>query len=386
MDAHANRHASPKRTLAGPCTRSARPSRPSRYAATLTPRHPGGKSTLAPAAASVQRSSRRLPSPRLAPAAPPAPGAKPAVVSIQDDEGRAVTLPHPAARAISLAPHVTELVYAAGAGDRLAGAARGSDYRAPGPQAAVHRRRPVARSERGPRWGPDLVIGWAAGRRRPAASSCARWTSWCTTAIRARCATSPTPSIAWACCSARRPPPRPPRPRCAARIDALAARYAGRAPVRVFIQAGREPVYTLNGTSIVSDALRVCGGINGLADAAVTAPQVTQEAALAAQPDVIVAGMADPASLQATTAAWRALRLAGGAGGPGGRHRRRRAVSARPSAGRRRRKAVRGPGPGARHRRTASAALNRAAAPRGRRSTRAGHRVSRRLLRRPALS
>jgi iron complex transport system substrate-binding protein/vitamin B12 transport system substrate-binding protein len=94
-----------------------------------------------------------------------------------------------------------------------------------------------------------------------------------------------------------------------ARIDALAARYAGRRPVRVFIQAGRDPIYTLNSSSIVSDALRVCGGVNVFADAPVTAPQVTREAVLAARPDAVVAGVSEPASLAATTAAWRALQL-----------------------------------------------------------------------------
>ncbi|MCH3719216.1 hypothetical protein LZB68_09045, partial [Campylobacter lari] len=52
-----------------------------------------------------------------------------------------------------------------------------------------------------------------------------------------------------------------------ARLDALAARYAGRAPVRVFVQAGLDPIYTLNHASIVSDALRLCGGVNVFGDA-----------------------------------------------------------------------------------------------------------------------
>ncbi len=40
-------------------------------------------------------------------------------VSVLDDAKRAVTLKQPAKRIISLAPHVTELVFAAGAGERL---------------------------------------------------------------------------------------------------------------------------------------------------------------------------------------------------------------------------------------------------------------------------
>jgi iron complex transport system substrate-binding protein len=51
-----------------------------------------------------------------------------AAVSVVDDAGRTVTLAQPAARVISLAPHTTELVYAAGGGARLVGAVSYSDY------------------------------------------------------------------------------------------------------------------------------------------------------------------------------------------------------------------------------------------------------------------
>ncbi|AOB33952.1 cobalamin ABC transporter substrate-binding protein [Bordetella sp. H567] len=227
-------------------------------------------------------------------------------VSVQDDDGRAVTLRHPAVRAISLAPHATELVYAAGAGDRLVGVARGSDYP---PQA---RALPsvgdglVPDSERVAALRPDLVIGWLPAGAAPLLPvlraldvpvyySDPRTLRDIPDAVDRMGVLFGTQAVAAPAAAALR-----------ARIDALAARYAGRKPVRVFIQAGGDPLYTLNGSSIVSDALRLCGGINVFADAPVTAPQVTQEAVLAAQPDVIVASAA---SLQAITAAWRALRL-----------------------------------------------------------------------------
>ena len=43
-------------------------------------------------------------------------------VSVVDDHGRTVALPAPARRVISVAPHVTELLFAAGGGDRVVGA------------------------------------------------------------------------------------------------------------------------------------------------------------------------------------------------------------------------------------------------------------------------
>ena len=42
-----------------------------------------------------------------------------APITVTDDQGQTLTLPAPAKRVISLAPHVTELIYAAGGGSRL---------------------------------------------------------------------------------------------------------------------------------------------------------------------------------------------------------------------------------------------------------------------------
>ena len=51
-----------------------------------------------------------------------------AAVSVVDDSGKRVVLAHPAKRVISMAPHVTELVFAAGGGARIVGAMNYSDY------------------------------------------------------------------------------------------------------------------------------------------------------------------------------------------------------------------------------------------------------------------
>ncbi|CPL65977.1 periplasmic binding protein [Bordetella pertussis] len=90
-----------------------------------------------------------------------------------------------------------------------------------------------------------------------------------------------------------------------ARLAALAARYAGKAPVRVFVQAGTDPLFTLNDHSIVGDVLRLCGGVNVYGQAPILAPQVTLEGVLAARPDAIVAGVTGTADAAATLRAWQ---------------------------------------------------------------------------------
>ncbi len=51
-----------------------------------------------------------------------------ASITVTDDMGNQVTLAKPAQRIISLSPHVTEMIYVAGAGDRIIGTVKYSDY------------------------------------------------------------------------------------------------------------------------------------------------------------------------------------------------------------------------------------------------------------------
>src|SRR5712692_10825262 len=49
-------------------------------------------------------------------------------IKVVDDYGNRVSLPSPATRIVSLAPHLTELLYAAGAGPKVVGAVAFSDF------------------------------------------------------------------------------------------------------------------------------------------------------------------------------------------------------------------------------------------------------------------
>ncbi len=70
----------------------------------------------------------------------------------------------------------------------------------------------------------------------------------------------------------------------------LRATYARETPLRVFYQVWNRPLYTLGGQQIISEAIEVCGGRNIFADLSLPAPQVSVEAVLARDPDVILAG------------------------------------------------------------------------------------------------
>ena len=51
-----------------------------------------------------------------------------AEIAVVDDSGATVRLAQPAKRIVSLAPHVTESLFAVGAGDRIVGAVEYSNY------------------------------------------------------------------------------------------------------------------------------------------------------------------------------------------------------------------------------------------------------------------
>ena len=71
-------------------------------------------------------------------------------------------------------------------------------------------------------------------------------------------------------------------------LTALRRHYARQQPITVFYQVWQQPLYTLGGGQIVSDALTVCGARNVFAELSLPAPQVSIEAVLQQNPQVIL--------------------------------------------------------------------------------------------------
>ncbi len=213
-----------------------------------------------------------------------------AAVSVRDDAGNTVALAQPARRVVALAPHVTELLFAAGGGERVVGVMNYSDY----PEAA--RRLPLIGSndqidvERVLALKADLLVVWQSGNTArqleqlralgiPIFYSEPRALDDVAASLTRFGQLLGTDKAAQAAAQAYR-----------ARVAALTAQYARRPPVRVFYQIWDKPLFTLNGEHIVSDALRVCGGRNVFAELKVVAPSVGVEAVLQRNPEAIVGG------------------------------------------------------------------------------------------------
>ena len=200
----------------------------------------------------------------------------------------------PAQRIISLAPHITELLYAAGAGSKLVGNVDYGDY--PPAAKALPKvggyTRPDLEAILALK--PDLIIAWQSGSPPAAleklkAMGIAVHVSQpdriedVAREIERFGVLAGTESVANPAAAAFR-----------ARHAALAARFSQRPVVDVFYQIWKQPLMTVNDKQIISDAIRLCGGRNVFGSLPILAPTVTVEAVIAANPEVIVAtGMGD---------------------------------------------------------------------------------------------
>lgn len=74
------------------------------------------------------------------------------------------------------------------------------------------------------------------------------------------------------------------------RLAELRQRYRRAEPLRVFYQVWNQPLYTVGGEQIISDALKVCGARNVFDDLTLPAPQVSIESVLQRDPHLILVG------------------------------------------------------------------------------------------------
>ncbi|MES2883429.1 MAG: helical backbone metal receptor [Pseudomonadota bacterium] len=85
------------------------------------------------------------------------------------------------------------------------------------------------------------------------------------------------------------------------RLATLRSTHAQAAPLRVLYQIETAPVYSINRVSPISEAITLCGGVNVFADLPTLAAPVTDEAVLAARPQIVIHA---PLDVQAVTAYW----------------------------------------------------------------------------------
>ena len=211
-----------------------------------------------------------------------------AAIRVVDDAGQVLVLEQPAQRIVSLAPYITELLFAAGAGAAVAAVTEFSDY----PEAAGSL----------PRVGggggidleaifalqPDLVVAWQSGNPREQVE---RLQSLGLTVFRSEprhLRDVPATLQRLGRLAGTEAVAAMQVDRFNQRYAALREKYAQRRKVSVFYQIWDQPLMTLNGEHLLSDVVRLCGGENVFHALPALAPQIDIEAVLVANPDVII--------------------------------------------------------------------------------------------------
>ena len=208
--------------------------------------------------------------------------------------------PGSARRVVTLAPHLAELMFAAGAGEQLVGVSAYSDY--PPEVAAL----PLVGDaftvdlEQLRLLDPDLVLAWGSGMPAHTIEGIENagfrvvtlsTRSLDEVAVAVEEIGRLTGNAASAAREARR---------FRDRIAALESRFSSATPVRVFFQVSARPLYTVNGDHFISELIEACGGQNVFATLSELAPAIDVEAVLASDPEVVIVG-----SAAADLAPWR---------------------------------------------------------------------------------
>ena len=222
-----------------------------------------------------------------------------------DDRGVTISLGRPVERIVSLAPHLAEIAFVAGAGAKLAGVSSSSRHPAEAqrlPVVASHGRIDIERliASR-----PDLVLAWQSGNSPLQIDRLERLgVPVFVTEVHAladiprivRLVGALAGSVEVAETRARQ---------FENEIADLRKRYAAERRVAVFVEIWHSPLLTVNGAHLISDALRLCGGRNVFAAAKTLTPLVSREQILDARPEAIVTGGFGSEALRA----WRGLEL-----------------------------------------------------------------------------
>jgi iron complex transport system substrate-binding protein len=205
-----------------------------------------------------------------------------------DDAGHTLELAAPARRVVTLAPNLTELVYAVGAGATLVGTVDTSNF--PPAAQAVQRVGDYQHLdvERILTLKPDLVLAWLSGntnrelQQLEAAGLRLFYLEPRRLADIGQALRRVGTLLGHGEQAERR------ATALQRELADLQAVHTGASPVTVFFQVWSDPVMSLNDQHLVGEVIRLCGGRNVFGSLPQLVPQLSAESVLAADPEVMV--------------------------------------------------------------------------------------------------
>lgn len=212
-----------------------------------------------------------------------------AEINVIDSTGTALTLDQPARRIVSLTPHLTEQLFAIGAGEQIVATVDYSDY----PPAALAIPRIGSNNaisyESIVGLSPDLVLAWQSGNGSEMITRLK--------ALGLKVYVDEPDSLAaigtalgtLGRLTGREREAKHAVTRYQRKLQELRRLYSQQQPLSVFYQVWHEPLLTINGEHMISEVIELCGGRNVFAGALALVPKLSVESVLAFNPQVIVA-------------------------------------------------------------------------------------------------
>ena len=210
-------------------------------------------------------------------------------IRVRDDLGNSIILPQSARRIISLAPHITELLFAVGAGDKIVGVVEYSDFPTQATSIQQVGNHSAIEMERISVLRPDLIVAWQSGNPESALNRLQEmgyvvFRSEPKTLMDIPATLARLAELAGTVAQAQKA-----IDDYQVRYRQLNARYSGRMSVTVFYEIWNQPMMTVNGQHIINEVIEFCGGQNVFSELNNLAPTVAVEPVLAANPQVIIA-------------------------------------------------------------------------------------------------
>lgn len=211
-----------------------------------------------------------------------------AEIEVTDDTGKVVQLDKPAQRIITLAPHLTELMFAVGAGNSVVATVNYSDFPAQASKIPSLGSFDNIKVESVLAYKPDLVLAWQSGNNpqqllqmekfglKVFRSEPRELQHVARTLQQLGQLTGHDDEAAKAVRN------------FSGRLSSLKNKYQSRKRLSVFYQFWDKPMYTVNGEHLISDVLGLCGLNNIFANMTMLSATVEREAVIAANPDVII--------------------------------------------------------------------------------------------------
>lgn len=202
-----------------------------------------------------------------------------------DDTGQIIRLQHPAQRIISLAPDLTEILFAAGAGNNIIGVVKDSDY----PDAT--KKIPIIATynsidlEKIAIMHPDLIVAWTETSYLsplkklgiPIYLSHPRHLTDIADSMQRLGCLAGTEKQAGIAAN-----------QYLQRYHLLQKKYRSSKTVTVFYQVWPQPLMTITKNSWINEVISFCGGKNIFADLNGVAPEINIESVIVNNPDVII--------------------------------------------------------------------------------------------------